>query len=85
MEYLQKLDLYGGGKVDFEEFLAAACDHKKLFSNENIRMAFNMFDLDGIGKIKISDFSKIMPSSRNEKVMEHTAKFNKKNNDPFSK
>ena len=24
-----------------------------------------------------------MPSSRNEKIMEHTAKFNKKNNDPF--
>ena len=55
--FLHKLDLYGGGKVDFEEFLKAASDHKKLFADENIKIAFNIFDFDNSGKIKLSDFS----------------------------
>ena len=35
-ELLIKLDLDGNGKIDFEEFLVAATDHKKLFTRENI-------------------------------------------------
>tara|TARA_B110000285_G_C14796411_1_gene455410 strand:+ start:169 stop:315 length:147 start_codon:yes stop_codon:yes gene_type:complete len=48
-----------------------------LFTNENIQIAFNIFDVDNIGKIRVSDFSKILPSSRDEKVLEHTTKYNK--------
>ena len=83
---LIKLDLDGSGKIDFEEFLVAATDHKKLFTKESIQIAFNLFDFNKTGKIKISDFVKILPHNNiNEKLTEHTISFNKKHEDPDKK
>lgn len=54
------LDLNGTGCVDYTEFLAAAVDRES-FLNEDICMkAFNIFDVDGDGKINRHDLRKVL-------------------------
>jgi len=47
--------LYGAdrGFLEFEEFLRACLDKKKLLSDENLLYAFNFFDKDFTGKISV--------------------------------
>lgn len=41
---LDAMDTNGDGQIDFNEFLAAAYDRKKLLNEKNVKMAFEMFD-----------------------------------------
>jgi len=45
------MDQDGDGKIDFDEFVTATFDRKKLLSKDNIKKAFDMFDRDGSGTI----------------------------------
>ena len=40
----KQCDLDGDGRIDFEEFMSAAVDQNKIFTEENIKVAFNLFD-----------------------------------------
>ena len=60
-EIIKKLDLNGDGSLDYHEFITAAVDKKKLFTEENIRHAFNIFDTNGDGKIGLEEFKIAMP------------------------
>jgi len=44
-----KCDLDGDGALDFREFLTGAIDHKKMLTGENLRMVFELFDMDKDG------------------------------------
>ena len=48
-EILDGMDKNLNGKVDYTEFLTAASNKRKLASEENLRMAFNMIDLNKDG------------------------------------
>jgi calcium-dependent protein kinase len=48
--------LDGDGMVDYHEFMTAAVDYNKLMTSENLKMAFDLFDINGDGKINISEF-----------------------------
>ncbi len=48
---IDSMDQDGDGKIDFDEFVTATFDRKKLLSKENIKKAFDMFDRDGSGTI----------------------------------
>ena len=43
------------GGVYYGEFIIAASNWEKLITKENIDIAFKMFDLDGDGKISVSE------------------------------
>lgn len=48
---LDAMDTNGDGQIDFNEFLAAAYDRKKLLSDKNVRVAFDIFDKEKKGYI----------------------------------
>jgi calcium-dependent protein kinase len=47
------LDGANHGYIEFEEFLRACLDKKKVLCNENLVYAFNFFDKDNSGKITV--------------------------------
>ncbi len=45
------MDTNHDGKIDYGEFITAAVNRAKLLNEENLRIAFNLFDADGNGVI----------------------------------
>ena len=56
-------DLDGDGAIDYQEFIAAAIDHKKYLTEANIKRVFDLFDRNGSGKIDTSEFSITLPKN----------------------
>lgn len=50
-ELIHQLDTNRDGKIDYGEFITAAVNRAKLLNEENLRIAFQMFDKDGNGQI----------------------------------
>ena len=59
---ISKCDLGEDGRLDYQAFLTAAYDHKKLLNKENIQKAFNIFDLNHDGYIDQEEFSHVVPA-----------------------
>lgn len=53
------MDSTGEGKINFNEFLAAAFDRKKLLSPANIQVAFNLFDRDHDGFFELKELKSL--------------------------
>jgi calcium-dependent protein kinase len=66
---METMDLDGNGVIDYNEFLAAAMNRKKVLSKKNLEATFKAFDLDGSGKISVDEISTffIDPSNIEEK------------------
>lgn len=54
--------------IHYQEFLAAAVNHEKLMTDENIKVAFDMFDKEGKGTINAHDFYHLMSNCASEGV-----------------
>ena len=50
-ELVHQLDTNRDGKIDYGEFITAAVNRTKLLNEENLRIAFTLFDKDGDGLI----------------------------------
>ena len=48
-DLIHQLDTNRDGKIDYGEFITAAVNRARLLNEENLRIAFNMFDTDGNG------------------------------------
>jgi calcium-dependent protein kinase len=57
---MERVDTDKNGFIDLEEFLVAALNQKTLFSRENIKKAFDMFDLNGNGKISSTELQTVL-------------------------
>jgi calcium-dependent protein kinase len=42
---IKSLDKDGNGQISYNEFITAAIDKEELLNQENLRKAFNIFDL----------------------------------------
>lgn len=58
-EILDTLDKNRNGVIDYTEFLTAAADKELLLTEENLRFAFNMFDIDKNGSISKPELKQI--------------------------
>lgn len=51
LDLLRGADTDNSGSIDYTEFLAATMDAQIFLREDYLRTAFNMFDVDGSGKI----------------------------------
>ena len=62
-EYIEKImkdvDTDGNGFIDYNEFLKATLDEQELYSKHNLKVAFDIFDLDHSGKISSNELQQI--------------------------
>jgi calcium-dependent protein kinase len=59
-ELFKKIDSDNSGFIDYDEFIAASIDKKKLFSIDNLQKAFIMFDTDKTGKISVENLKEVI-------------------------
>ncbi len=57
---MKSIDFDGNGFIEYEEFIRVALPKEKLFTEKNLRTAFNMFDLDKNGTISLEEFKIIL-------------------------
>ena len=62
------LDSDGNNSIEYQEFIRALCDQKSLYSDKNLKSAFNAIDNDKKGYINTDDIKKFI--FKNKKVEE---------------
>jgi calcium-dependent protein kinase len=60
-EIFEEVDFNNDGIISFSEFLTVTVKKEKLLSEEMLRRAFDLFDIDGNGYITIDEFKENMP------------------------
>ena len=55
LEIINKADTNGDGFIDIAEWHTIAISQKKQLSDEQLKWAFNYFDMDGCGRITLED------------------------------
>ena len=59
-QLLSNIDLNGNGVIDYWEFVAATADYQKLWTEKNLKQAFDKFDLDGNGEITFDELRQVL-------------------------
>ena len=59
------LDNDNNGFIEYEEFIRASFDRKKLLSENNLKIAFDMLDVDKCGRISCQELKKIIFGDNN--------------------
>mmetsp|Transcript_9411 Transcript_9411/g.14440 ORF Transcript_9411/g.14440 Transcript_9411/m.14440 type:complete len:555 (-) Transcript_9411:311-1975(-) len=62
LSLMQGIDIDGSNTLDYREFLAATMEHNVVIREENVRRAFQYFDLDQTGNITMTNLVKIFGS-----------------------
>lgn len=62
---LRSVDTDNNGHIDYSEFLKATLDTGKLFSQRNLKAAFQKFDRDGSGKISAIELRGVLEDGLN--------------------
>ena len=63
-EVLEKLDQNNDGDIDYTEFLISCSKNFKKVSKDNLVIAFNMFDIDGNGKITVDEIKAVLQNEQ---------------------
>lgn len=57
---MQRVDSNSSGSIDYSEFLTACADRQTLVQTQNLKVAFEAFDLDGNGKINREELKEML-------------------------
>ena len=57
---IESIDFDGNGYIEYEEFIRVTLPKEKLFTEANLKTAFDMFDLDKNGTISLNEFKEIL-------------------------
>lgn len=53
------IDRNQSGQIDYSEFVAAAIDKESIFTNQRMKVCFDLFDIDSDGGISVQEFKQI--------------------------
>jgi calcium-dependent protein kinase len=59
-EILRVCDSDGNGVIDYTEFITATINRDSILSEEKLKQAFKLFDLDGSGTITMSELTAVL-------------------------
>ena len=54
------IDVDGNGFIEYEEFLRASLDKNKILTPENVKIVFQLFDINKTGSISPNELKKVM-------------------------
>ena len=57
---IKSIDFDGNGFIEYEEFIRVTLPKERLFTEKNLKIAFDMFDLDKNGTISLNEFKQIL-------------------------
>ena len=57
---IESIDFDGNGYIEYEEFIRVTLPEEQLFTETNLKTAFDMFDLDKNGTISLYEFKEIL-------------------------
>ena len=60
------IDYDNNGTISFDEFLKAAIDKKKLLTDEKLKAAFALFDMNGDGDIEAKELQEVMGENNDD-------------------
>lgn len=55
-----KIDIDGSFNLEYTEWALSTSNKEQLFTDKKVKQAFSLFDLDGSGKISLSELKKTM-------------------------
>ena len=67
------IDLDGSGFIEYEEFLRAGLSKEKLITKENLQIAFNLYNINGSGKINMEELKMVL-GKENDGMKENVLK-----------
>ena len=65
-QIFSNIDYDNNGTISFDEFLKAAIDKKKLLTDEKLKAAFALFDMNGDGDIEAKELQEIMGENNDD-------------------
>ena len=60
------IDVDGNGFIEYEEFLRASLDKNKILTPENIKIVFQLFDVNKTGNISPIELKKVLGQTADE-------------------
>ena len=65
---VESIDFDGNGYIEYEEFIRVTLPKEQLFTDANLKTAFDMFDLDKNGTISLTEFKEILGLGKNKDI-----------------
>ena len=84
---LKSIDFDNNGFIEFEEFIMTTIPKKDLFTETNLKTAFDMFDLDKNGSISLNEVKEILRNGKDiedEVLIELKEEINKNNDEELT-
>merc|ERR1719375_2290002 len=69
-DLFKRLDLTGDRRINYSEFMAAACQSRFLAQESNIEKAFRRFDVDNTGYISVDNLRQVLGNEYNNTRVE---------------
>lgn len=64
-EIMKKVDTNQNGQIDYSEFIMSACQYQDVITDVNLKIAFDLFDLDQNGEITPLELKHVLSNNKN--------------------
>ena len=84
---MNSIDFDNNGYIEYEEFIRATISKENLFTDINLKTAFDMFDLDKNGSISLSEIKEVLGIKKNDDdkvIIELMNEIQKNGNEEFN-